>query len=64
MVIGMSDGKQQEEVSSNTLLARLGKKKKKDPCSLPPQSTEAAQLNEVGPKACIGEPGCRYTDHA
>ena len=34
------------------------KERKKDSRSSPPQSTEAAQLNEVGPRAYIGAPGC------
>mgnify|MGYP001796023120 CR=1 FL=1 len=38
--------------------------RKKDLRSSLPQTTEAAQLNEVGPKAYIGAPGCRYMDHA
>ena len=29
-----------------------------------PQTTEAAQLNEIGPKAYIGTCGCCYMDHA
>ena len=35
---------------------KVKKKKEKDSRSSPPQSTEAAQLNEVGPKAYIGAP--------
>ena len=45
---------------SFTFLAIEESRKKGSRLSLP-QSTEAAQFNEVGPKAHTGASGCRFT---